>query len=217
MFFSLYFLCVYVLPPTGLLELFGAEAVHIWTAVLLKKRIFVYSPKLSELLAVVRAIPLIGAWHRQNLDLLRPFARNSEAELADLSASGIYIAGFTDSNILLSQKHMWDLSIDLSTKTLTVNENARNDFTLSSGHRKTIIPLFAHILANNETEQNALKLLASETKNFIENIVLLKEGSQALNENGLNEENIRAQQPKIQNELLFFILNVARAEGMIKK
>ncbi len=50
---------------TGLLELFGAEAVHIWTAVLLKKRIFVYSPKLSELLSVVRAIPLIGAWHRQ--------------------------------------------------------------------------------------------------------------------------------------------------------
>lgn len=206
-----------IAPVKRLLELFGAEAVHIWTAVLLKKRIFVYSPKLSELLSVVRAIPLIGAWHRQNLDLLRPFCRATESELADLSSNGIYIAGFTDSNVLLSHKHMWDLSIDLSTKALNVHDNARNDFTLSSGHRKTIIPLFAHILANNETEQNSLKLIAQETKNFIENIVQLKEGSQALNENGLNEENIRAQQPKIQNELLSFILNVARAEGMIKK
>jgi hypothetical protein len=54
-----------VSPVKKIFETFGIEAIIIWVAMVCKKRIFVYSDKPAEVLAVVRAIPLLGAWHRQ--------------------------------------------------------------------------------------------------------------------------------------------------------
>jgi hypothetical protein len=63
-----------VSPVKKIFETFGIEAVIIWVAVICKKRIFVYSDKPAEVLQIVRAIPLLGAWHRQVFHITTPIA-----------------------------------------------------------------------------------------------------------------------------------------------
>jgi hypothetical protein len=77
--------------------MFGQEIILIWTALILKKRIVVYSQKIGVLLRVIRALPLL-VFHRQNWDILRPYItlQTEEIEINDLKNAGIYIAGFIE-------------------------------------------------------------------------------------------------------------------------
>ena len=53
-----------VLALQAVLRLLGVEAVKLWSAIMLKKRVVVYAPRVSDLLRVMRAIPQL-CWHRQ--------------------------------------------------------------------------------------------------------------------------------------------------------
>ena len=59
-------------PIGWLIELFGVEVVLIWTAMLLKKRVVVYSNKLPEVQRLIRVLPAL-VWHRDNWSVLRPY------------------------------------------------------------------------------------------------------------------------------------------------
>ena len=59
-------------PIAWLIECFGVEVVLIWTAMLLKKRVVVYSNKVSELQRLLRILPAL-VWHRDNWTVLRPY------------------------------------------------------------------------------------------------------------------------------------------------
>lgn len=48
------------------------ELVLVWNAVMMKKRIIVYSEKMGLLLKFIRALPLF-AFHRHDWDILRPY------------------------------------------------------------------------------------------------------------------------------------------------
>ncbi len=97
---------------------------------LLKKRIFVFAPRVAELMAIVRTFPLLviamslfaswinaqflliqGAWHRLDWDILRPFVTLDAVELEDLRAAGVYVAGITDPSAS-SKKDLFDLYVD---------------------------------------------------------------------------------------------------------
>jgi hypothetical protein len=58
--------------PADIVRTFGAETVLIWSALMMKKRVVVYSEKLSVLLCAIRALPLF-VFHRANWNLLRPY------------------------------------------------------------------------------------------------------------------------------------------------
>lgn len=122
---------------------FGLEAIVIWVAILCKKRIFVYSDKLTDLIAAIRCFPAIGAWHRQvftsnrfficqlmcvfacqSWDLVRPFMSLTEPELKDLSLAGVYVAGFTDPECS-NKKDYYDLFIHLPNKTFSIPDHAK--------------------------------------------------------------------------------------------
>jgi hypothetical protein len=58
--------------------------VLLWSALLMKKRVVVYSEKLTVLLRVIRALPLLVSY-RQNWSILRPLVTlQGELEIADL-------------------------------------------------------------------------------------------------------------------------------------
>lgn len=96
---------------------------------LLRKRIFVYSPKVSDLMSLIRVFPLLGAWHRQDFSILRPLVRLSEYELQDLSSAGVYVAGFTDS-AAVNKQDMYDVYIDVPARTFTYAEQAKSKWQL---------------------------------------------------------------------------------------
>lgn len=65
-------------------KLFGPEMVLLWSALLMKKRVVVYSEKLTVLLRVIRALPLLVSY-RQNWSILRPLVTlQGDLEIADL-------------------------------------------------------------------------------------------------------------------------------------
>lgn len=55
-----------------IIKLFDEQTIHIWSAILMKKRVAVYSDRLPHVLRVIRALPLF-AFHRQDWDVLRPY------------------------------------------------------------------------------------------------------------------------------------------------
>ncbi|RLN99140.1 hypothetical protein DYB28_010856, partial [Aphanomyces astaci] len=61
-------------------------------------RVVVTSDNIPDLLQLTRCLPQF-AWHRQDWAILRPFTRGTSAEVADLCASGVYIAGMLHSDL----------------------------------------------------------------------------------------------------------------------
>jgi len=158
-------------PVKRIFELFGIETILIWVAVLTKKRIFVYCDKLDDLQAIIRSLPLLGAWHRQNWDLLRPLVNLNETELADLKDTPVFIAGFTDESCA-NQKELFDLFIDVSSKSCTISESARGDFALAKFHKELITGFLKS--AAEETDQAIIKTIALKTKDLLGNLETFK-------------------------------------------
>lgn len=213
-----------IAPIKKTLNILGSEcSILIWTAVLLKKRILIYNHKLGELLSIVRSIPCLGSWHRNNqtnysnpaTDILRPYVRlTEEAEINELNQSGIYIAGTTNS-LHSNRSELYDLFIDSSNKNYIINENNKGDFQLTKFHKTTAETfLQAANTSNEETnDQTIIKLIAGTTKQLLDNILSLRveiDGGLWITAEGLTEHKLPAAMEK-------FIFNVANAEGLTKK
>lgn len=96
---------------TDLLNLFGMESILVWVAILLKKRIMIYSPDLTTLLLIVRCCPCLGSWHRQNFDLLRPYNTLSPLEISELQSAGVYVCGVTQPQAV-NRTELYDIWAD---------------------------------------------------------------------------------------------------------
>jgi len=197
-------------PVKELIKLFGQDCILIWIAVLLKKRIFVYAEKLSDLLSLVRCVPLLGAWHRQNYDMLRPFCGVTENELKDLQNVGVFVAGFTTKECF-AQLTMYDLLIDVSTCTVTVTEQAKGDFVLGKFHTEFAETFTS--LGDEKTDQAVIKEIALKTRELITQLQTLKANNPA--GDFVTAEFLSTQ--KLAPNMDRFLYNVAMSEGMCKK
>ena len=207
-----------IAPLKYLVQSFGAASIDIWIAMLLKKRVFVYHPRTSEVMNLVKIFPLLGAWHRQDVSLLRPLVTlSSPAEMADLTAAGVYVAGLTDPDCI-NKKDMFDLCINAETKTFTwgaagagAGEDGRPPaFALTKFHRTTA-EAFATAAAT-ETDQGMIKLVAQTTKEFLDKLAALKaeDPSGVISQEGLAAAGLP-------QSMQTWIYAVAQAEGLTKK
>jgi len=177
---------------------------------LLKKRIFVYSNDVNQLMTCVRSFPLIGGWHRQNWDLLRPLISSptSELEIKDLETAGVYVAGFTDPSAASLQSH-YDLFCDFTTSAITIAPHAQTDFRLARFHQQTIQ---AFLKATSEQDdQSVIKVVAQKTKELLDTLKKLtvqhEDGSSTITMEDLSQ---RGLPPNMD----VFLFNVAKAEGL---
>jgi len=194
---------VFISPVKKIFELFGVEFIVIWNAVLLRQRIFVYSDKLDEVLSLIRALPLIGAWHRQDWDILHPFVTLNEAELKDLRDAGVYIAGFTDANCV-QKKDLYDLYIDVPARSLTVAEHAKDIFRLTKWHKTTAEQIVA--LSGEQPDKEIITAVAKKTNELRKKIESLGDD--------LTLEKLS--EMKLPPNMDRFLWNVAKAEGLLK-
>ena len=192
---------------------FGMETVLIWVAILLKKRIFVHSSSVSQLMSVVRSFPLIGGWHRQSWDIIRPLVSASDAslELKDLEAAGVYVAGFTDANAADLESH-YDLYCDFTNSTITVAPHAQADFRLARFHQQTITAFLKATEAGDDA--SVIKVMAQKTKELLDTLkklcVQAEDESLIITMENLAE---RGLPPNMDT----FLFNVARAEGLTQR
>jgi len=189
--------------PLGLiLSTFGVESVLLWTAVLLKKRIVVYSDKVQDLQRMLRAIPAL-VWHRQNWNILKPFCLNDDVSLEELASNPVFCAGFQEP--LESRQDIWDLYVDVSAQEITVSENAKKDFVMTSVHKDVAKAMQAFI----EEESDDLQIIegiAAKTKELLGKLELLA------GDGGLSLQSLQEQLSNV--SLASFLFNVALAEGL---
>jgi hypothetical protein len=105
-----------------IINLFEDEIIHIWNALLMKKRVVVYADKIPHLLKVIRALPLL-VFHRQDWNILRPYVTSSSTELEELQEAGVYVAGVVDIGVK-RQANLYDLFVNVTERSVTIADHA---------------------------------------------------------------------------------------------
>jgi len=183
----------YLASPLGdIIELFGAEdVVTLWSALLTKKRVLVYSSNVVELLKIVRALPLL-VFHRQNWDVLRPLV-DLEDKIAreELVTAANYVCGVTDSNAEHSTE-LYDVFVDVSARKIKIADHASKSLaptqfhssladTLSEAHEKSLE------VEGPQADQLLIKLLLSKTKALLAKLNSLSDEGEKLKPEDLNQ------------------------------
>jgi hypothetical protein len=122
----------------------GLEAVVLWNAVLLKKRILVSSEggsvqSLNKLLTTLRCLPQL-ALHRRDWGVLRPLVSCSGDDAAlyaeDLASCGVFIAGTVDPAMATTHASLFDVVFSLTDHRITISEDAAGSMKMGSTHRE---------------------------------------------------------------------------------
>eukprot|EP01132_Coremiostelium_polycephalum_P004617 gene4617-5768_t len=193
-----------------IIRLFGDDIILIWSAMIMKKRIVLYSEKLASLLKVIRALPLL-VFHRQNWNLLRPYVTLSDIELKDLSSTGVYCAGFTDPSIK-SREDLYDLFIDLSSKEVSVSSHSKDHFILGSLHKDILNYLNTAVEDDETTDQAVIKGIILKNKEIISKLESLKQVNEDDGKAYITLEILEAR--KMPLGMSNFLFSIANAEGL---
>eukprot|EP00211_Chloroparvula_japonica_P007678 CAMPEP_0119121590 /NCGR_PEP_ID=MMETSP1310-20130426/2146_1 /TAXON_ID=464262 /ORGANISM="Genus nov. species nov., Strain RCC2339" /LENGTH=340 /DNA_ID=CAMNT_0007111161 /DNA_START=60 /DNA_END=1078 /DNA_ORIENTATION=- len=181
-------------------RMFGKDAVLIWTAMMMRKRLFVFSETSRHILRVIRAFPIF-VWHRQDWSVLHPLVDiDNELEIEDLKKAGVYCAGTTNGAIG-SRQNLYDVFVDVDGRQVTVADHAKEDFILTPLQRE-IGNVLATGAENEEvTDQQLIKALVGKTQSLLQKIDQLKGDDDVLTASHLQE----AELPSAMSNLVYAI------------
>jgi len=198
-------------PIKDVIRIFGEEIILLWSALIMKKRVVVYSEKLGLLLKLIRSFPLF-VWHRQNWSILRPFMTLSDQEIADLKSVGIYCAGFKDDSIR-DKEDLYDVFVDVNNRTISVASHAKQDFGMTNVHKDICDFLVESCDDPDVNDQEIIKGLSVKTKELLSKLERLKVEHE---DGGTYIDYKTLQNTKLPANMDRFLYAVAIAEGMTK-
>eukprot|EP01129_Flabellula_baltica_P011698 TRINITY_DN5175_c0_g3_i2.p1 TRINITY_DN5175_c0_g3~~TRINITY_DN5175_c0_g3_i2.p1 ORF type:complete len:345 (-),score=66.60 TRINITY_DN5175_c0_g3_i2:37-1071(-) len=186
-------------------QMFEESTIWIWAAIIMKKRIAVYSESPLEIQKYIRAMPLFVA-HRRDWNLLRPFVSlDSQVQIDDIRETGIYIFGTTDINVK-RRTDLFDILLDLSQGTVIIPDQSKEDFVETQFH----VDLSAafQIVIENESAQDkhVIKAIRESNKSIVDELKEISSGSV------INFETIQSQDWNSPKK--GFMYAVASAEGL---
>lgn len=198
------------------LRSFGPQAVLLWNAMLLKKRIVVFCDVLPELLAFVRAMPQL-VWHRQRWQILRPFVAASKAQLDELGAAGVYVAGFTEKAVRSGEQY-YDVFVDLPERRVAVAAHAKAGLAMGEFHKGLAEHMLALANADGATDQAVIKGVALKTKELLDNLRGMCTATAAASDGSGGARNVVTREilaaRKMPASMERFLFDVALAEDM---
>ncbi|XP_048584913.1 DENN domain-containing protein 10 isoform X3 [Nematostella vectensis] len=192
-------------------NIFGVETILVYTALLLKKRVAVYTPRLPTLLDITRTLPVL-VWHRQNWSILHPYVDLEEDEIEELKSSVTYIAGFTDASIE-NRTDLYDLLMNVATGEVTIPTHAKETFQMGKVHKD--IAMFMVEASKNEemSDQAFIKELTNKTKDLVNNLQKLGVDTEDGKPPKITLDGLR--QRKLTAIMENFLFNLAAAEGLV--
>lgn len=155
-------------PIKDIIKMFGLEAIIIYTAIMLKKRVIVYHHKLSVLLNYIRALTALSQ-HRPGWEHFYPFMELSPAEVAELSSMTHYLAGFRDANVE-SRLELYDVFVNLAAIEVTVAPHSKDAFQMSKTHKEIAMFMVRQADNSNLTDQEVARDISGKTQELLTNL-----------------------------------------------
>jgi len=187
-------------------SLFGEEIILLYCALMMKKRVVVYSPSLQELSSVIYALPRLVShraegWYNR---YLWPLVTGSPEEVSDVEKAGVFCAGFVDRDVVDAHSDMYDVLVDIPGQTVTVTPAVLEQFALTKMHKEIMLYLTSE---STESTEELEKGLAERTKGILEKL-------EGLKVNGFVTMDSIHEVGKVSAPLDRFLLSVAQAEDM---
>lgn len=191
---------------------FGMETVILYTALMLKKRVAVYHPRIEALQEFTRVLPAF-AWHRQDWSILHPYVHLTEEETEALKDCTGYVAGFTDSDVS-NRPDLYDVYVNLVDSEITVTQTAKEALTLGKLH-KDIGQLIVQSAEDPEKSENqVIKDISSKTREILTTLASFANASAEREKPTVNFEALKQKRlaPATEN----FLYHLAAAEQMLE-
>ncbi|KAI1236159.1 hypothetical protein IHE44_0001435 [Lamprotornis superbus] len=201
---------------------FGMETVILYTALMLKKRIVVYHPRIEAIQEFTRTLPAL-VWHRQDWSILHSYVHLNEEELEALKACTDpnlaqfralgYIAGFTDSEVS-SRSDLYDVYVNLADSEITISPVVKEAMTMGKLHKEIGQLIVQSAEDPDKSDSQVIKDISLKTKEILATLTSLTEVSDGNEKPTLNTEALKQKRfpPATEN----FLFHLAAAEQMLK-
>ncbi|XP_043911911.1 DENN domain-containing protein 10 [Protopterus annectens] len=193
-------------------SLFGMETVILYTALMLKKKIALYHPRIESLLEFTRTLPSF-VWHRQDWSILHPFVHLSDYELEALKACTGYVAGFTDSKVS-NRTDLYDVYVNLVDSEITIAQHAKEALTMGKLHKEIGHLIIQSAEDPEKSNSQVIKDITVKTKEILANLASLAEDSGNSRQSKITLEVLKQHRfpPATEN----FLYHLAAAEQMLQ-
>lgn len=150
-----------------LIKLFGLEAIIIYSAILLKKRIIIYHHGLLPLLETLKSFPSFLP-HRKFDETIFPWLELTDDGIASLRNRRFFIAGCYDNGIL-SRLELTDVLVNIPAKEITISPQAKEGLAMTK-IQKDVALFLVQLAESDSTEDEVIKKIGEKTHEIIENM-----------------------------------------------
>lgn len=190
---------------------FGMETIILHTALMLKKRIVVYHPKIEAVQEFTRTLPAL-VWHRQDWSILHSYMHLHAEELEGLQMCTGYIAGFVDLEVS-NRPDLYDVFVNLADSEITIAPLAKEAMTMGKLHKEIGQLIVQSAEDPEKSDSQVIQDIALKTKEIFTHLAPFSEASDAgkviLNVEALKQKRFP---PATEN----FLYHLAAAEQMLK-
>ncbi|XP_010896395.1 DENN domain-containing protein 10 [Esox lucius] len=152
---------------------FGMETIILYTAVMLKKRIVVYHPRVEALLEFTRALPAL-TWHRKDWSILHPYVRLTDSELVNLKKCTGYVAGFIDPEVR-NRSELFDVFVNLPDREITISQHAKEAMAMGKLHKEIGVLIVQSAGDADRTEGQVIKDISVKTREVLADLASIAE------------------------------------------
>ncbi|XP_055976952.1 DENN domain-containing protein 10 isoform X2 [Sorex fumeus] len=191
---------------------FGMETVILHTALMIKKRIVVYHPKIEAVQEFTRTLPAL-VWHRQDWSILHPFVHLQAEELEALQACTGYVAGFVDPEVS-HRSDLYDVFVNLADREISIAPSAKEAMTMGKLHREVAQLIVESAEDPEKSDGEVIQDISQKTR---EVLAILMPFSEASGDGGKRVLNLEAlKQRRFPSATENFLCHLAAAEQMLK-
>uniref|UniRef100_A0A8C0PG06 UDENN domain-containing protein n=1 Tax=Canis lupus familiaris TaxID=9615 RepID=A0A8C0PG06_CANLF len=199
---------------------FGMETVILHTALMLKKRIVVYHPKIEAVQeftrycfwSLKRLCPAL-VWHRQDWTILHSYVHLNADELEALQMCPGYIAGFVDLEVS-NRSDLYDVFVNLADSEITIAPLAKEAMTMGKLHKEIGQLIVQSAEDPEKSDSQVIQDISLKTREIFTNLEPFSEVSGDGKKLVLNIEALKQRRfpPATEN----FLYHLAAAEQMLK-